>query len=626
MKNEKIKLMMYVLIVLMLPYMIYAMPVPKGIDGNIYELDGITHVGKGIDFSVHDVSTGEFIQGKTKNNGRYSVSLNGNDGDTIVISAWNKYNSADRTITLQGVMRNVDLLLNMSLPELPPTITSIPLTESIEDEVYSYTVIAEDENEDVLEYSLLVYPKEMNIDSETGVIEWLPGNDYVGEHSIIVQVNDSIFVVNQSFTLDVINVNDAPIISSHPNTSVTEGGLYKYQLEVTDVDNELIYYYLDESPEGMMIDSYGSVNWSVGRGDVGNNSVVIRVSDGSLSATQAFDISAYSVNVDVPLVDIDQYEVINDTIEEEPKVKQNKTEEKVSIKTLEKLSKTIEKIILKGKIKKDLKLKVKEFSKRPDKIRGLDKKVYMYIEISADEKVDDVENIEIQFKVEKAWLDDNEAEISDLILNRFTNNKWEELDTVYVESKGNYVYYMASVEGFSYFAISLKFIKEPTAVIISGLKEVRVVSGIIYSDNKRKQVGEGLEIKLTNINNGETTKTKTGIRPNSGAYYVIINGKDGDEIIIEIKRGFTHAETKIKLEGDMRDVDLVLNEEGLSSIAGYATAPTEGISNKGTISIIAILIIIYFVYRKYKGERFKKRIVRKDWKDKKGMGIKKKRR
>ena len=48
-------------------------------------------------------------------------------------------------------MSNVDLLLNMTFPSLPPAIISIPRLDATEDQLYTYAVNAQDENFDELE-------------------------------------------------------------------------------------------------------------------------------------------------------------------------------------------------------------------------------------------------------------------------------------------------------------------------------------------------------------------------------------------------------------------------------------------------------------------------------------------
>ncbi|MFH1642214.1 MAG: putative Ig domain-containing protein [Nanoarchaeota archaeon] len=219
--NKKIKIIMYLMFVV-IP-ICYALPVPHGIDGYVYELDGVTKISHNVDFMVVDITSSEYIYGKTKNNGRYSVSLNGDNGDTIEITVWNKFNSNKRTVNLQGVMHNVDMLLNMTIPELPPNITSVPITEINVDEIYRYDVQATDENDDVLIYSLVEYPDGMIINSSSGMIEWTPNS--TGMYGIIVIVNDSRFAVNQSYTLTVSNVPQIILgLDSPENRAPTDEG------------------------------------------------------------------------------------------------------------------------------------------------------------------------------------------------------------------------------------------------------------------------------------------------------------------------------------------------------------------------------------------------------------------
>ena len=116
MKKQKfLKIIISFLILFLLANIIDAIPVPHGVDGIIYELDGVTQVRNGIDFYVHDATNGQIISGKTGygSSGRYSVSLKGNDGDPIIIKAWNSQGSSSRIITLSGAMHDINLFLNM---------------------------------------------------------------------------------------------------------------------------------------------------------------------------------------------------------------------------------------------------------------------------------------------------------------------------------------------------------------------------------------------------------------------------------------------------------------------------------------------------------------------------------
>ena len=96
---------------------------PLAIRGTVYELDGYTPVAEGTFFSVHDTVSGYYVQGTTglgQNSGGYATIVHGNNGDTLNITVSNGYNIDSITVTLNGVMKNVNLLLDTSLPPLPP--------------------------------------------------------------------------------------------------------------------------------------------------------------------------------------------------------------------------------------------------------------------------------------------------------------------------------------------------------------------------------------------------------------------------------------------------------------------------------------------------------------------------
>ncbi len=302
-KNDRFFVSVF-LVVIMLSFLAYAQSVPYSIRGTVYELDGFTQVPAGTFFSVHDTTNGFYIEGVTgrgSNSGAYAVVVDGNYGDNIVITASNGYNNATRTVTLSGVMSNVDLLLDTFIPNSPPKINSQPITEGIEDSSYSYQVLASDANDDNIIYSLIVKPVGMII-SSSGLISWIPDDNDVGPNPIRVQVSDGTDTATQEFTIEVLEVNDPPIIISGPITSAIEDQLYNYDVNAEDVDSEVLEYSLVTSPSGMEIDSVsGLISWIPTNDQVGLNDVEVRVTDGELSAFQNFSINVANVN-DAPII------------------------------------------------------------------------------------------------------------------------------------------------------------------------------------------------------------------------------------------------------------------------------------------------------------------------------------
>jgi len=86
--------------------------------------------------------------------------------------------------------------------------------------------------------------------------------------------------------------NSSPVIESDPVTTAKEGAVYTYDVEATDPNEDTLTYSLTISPTGMTINSTtGVITWTPTEGQVGENEVVVEVSDESKSATQSFTIT-----------------------------------------------------------------------------------------------------------------------------------------------------------------------------------------------------------------------------------------------------------------------------------------------------------------------------------------------
>jgi len=86
--------------------------------------------------------------------------------------------------------------------------------------------------------------------------------------------------------------NSSPVIESDPVTTAKEGAVYTYDVEATDPNEDTLTYSLTVSPTGMTINSTtGVITWTPTEDQVGENEVVVEVSDGSKSATQSFTIT-----------------------------------------------------------------------------------------------------------------------------------------------------------------------------------------------------------------------------------------------------------------------------------------------------------------------------------------------
>jgi hypothetical protein len=187
----------------------------------------------------------------------------------------------------------------------PPTYTSTPLTTATEEIEYFYDVEVLDIDGDTLIFSMLNYPDGMVIDSDDGRITWTPTNAQVGTHPIIVKVIDGAGGdARQSFTITVENVNDLPSIFSNPISEAKEKLVYTYHVQAEDLDpDDNLTFELAVYPPGMQINSTrGIISWTPTNAQVGDNNVIVIVSDeNDATDTQSFIINVQNVN-DAPII------------------------------------------------------------------------------------------------------------------------------------------------------------------------------------------------------------------------------------------------------------------------------------------------------------------------------------
>jgi gliding motility-associated-like protein len=179
-----------------------------------------------------------------------------------------------------------------------PLFTSQSVTAIYEDERYTYVLAALDVDKDTfLSYVVLEKPQWLSFDINQHLLYGTPMNKDIGSHVIRLQVTDGIVDINQSFTLAVINVNDAPIITSSAEISIEEGVNYNYALTAIDADSEDVLRYAAVTKPGWLTfnTNNGILNGTPQKNDVGVHNITLRVNDGSVEVDQSFTISVTTI-------------------------------------------------------------------------------------------------------------------------------------------------------------------------------------------------------------------------------------------------------------------------------------------------------------------------------------------
>ena len=124
-----------------------------------------------------------------------------------------------------------------------PIITSTPVTSVNEDAAYSYTVTANDlDSGDPMTLYALKKPSWLSFNASSGLLSGTPTNSNVGDTTVVLAAYDGKDTVKQSYTLTVVNVNDAPVLSGIESSAIayTEGDAataITSTITVSDVDN-----------------------------------------------------------------------------------------------------------------------------------------------------------------------------------------------------------------------------------------------------------------------------------------------------------------------------------------------------------------------------------------------------
>ncbi|QEY12745.1 DUF4347 domain-containing protein [Cellvibrio sp. KY-YJ-3] len=187
-------------------------------------------------------------------------------------------------------------------PNGPPSINGTPALTVNEDSAYSFVPSATDTMGDTLTFSIANKPAWAAFDTTTGALTGTPINADVGTTSaIVISVSDgSLSSSLAAFDLTVVNINDAPLISGTPTTSVDQDVAYSFTPTASDVDvGDVLTYSITNKPTWAAFDTAtGALTGTPTNVDVGTTTgIVITVSDGTLSASlAAFDLTVTNVN------------------------------------------------------------------------------------------------------------------------------------------------------------------------------------------------------------------------------------------------------------------------------------------------------------------------------------------
>ncbi|MCX4026081.1 tandem-95 repeat protein [Endozoicomonas sp. SM1973] len=199
-----------------------------------------------------------------------------------------------------GLEDNQQFKLVVKELNLPPKFTSVPLTTVVEETNYQYQVKATDPNvNDTIIYSLDTFPAGMKINPNTGVVNWLPNTQQIGEHKVVIVAADQHNAkASQTFSVKVKEANKPPQITTDKLPNAFEGKPYQITLQANDPNSNDTLTFSLTGPANIKIDAKtGVITWLPLSTQIGSQTVTVQVKDNhGLTTSKQFSILVVEIN------------------------------------------------------------------------------------------------------------------------------------------------------------------------------------------------------------------------------------------------------------------------------------------------------------------------------------------
>ena len=182
-----------------------------------------------------------------------------------------------------------------------PTISGTPATSVNEDSDYSFTPDASDSDGNSLTFSIVNQPAWASFNTTNGALTGTPQNSNVGTtNSIVISVSDGVDTDSlTSFSITVVNTNDAPTIEGTPDTQAVIDSLYNFAPLADDIDSgDSLTFSISNKPDWATFStSTGALTGTPLTGDASTtDNIVISVTDGiSTVSLPAFSLTVNQI-------------------------------------------------------------------------------------------------------------------------------------------------------------------------------------------------------------------------------------------------------------------------------------------------------------------------------------------
>ena len=127
------------------------------------------------------------------------------------------------------------------------------------------------------------------IDSSTGQFSFTPVEADTGFKQILLTCGDGTVNTTGSLNLTITDLNFAPVLTAIAAQSATVGTIYTLTATATDADGDNLTFY--DNTSLFIINSSGLINFTPTASQIGNQTILITVSDSALNDSESFNFS-----------------------------------------------------------------------------------------------------------------------------------------------------------------------------------------------------------------------------------------------------------------------------------------------------------------------------------------------
>lgn len=182
----------------------------------------------------------------------------------------------------------------------------------------NFTISGFDPDNDGLTYNVADLPSGASFNPATRLFSWTPSFETTENtriYPVTFSVTDGSLSASETVTINVTNVNRAPVLAAIGTQNLTEGDSFNLVVNAVDPDNNPLDYTVSALPAGAVFTpSTRSLSWIPTNDQAGSYSVTFNVSDGSLTDSEVVSIVVANLN-EAPVLDAVGSQSVNEGVE-----------------------------------------------------------------------------------------------------------------------------------------------------------------------------------------------------------------------------------------------------------------------------------------------------------------------